>query len=137
MDAFGIGTALEGCAEIYFRSARKSGRTTAMVEAAKDGDRFVFLNSAHAKHAELMLKERNIKAECIVVSPKNPGSIFQRSTSKGRTVFDHSWLEEYWMQEIRHVAKSIDEIQTQSSGFGEKHYETRRKAEEIAKWRFK
>lgn len=41
MDHFGIGTALLGCAEVYFRCARRTGRTTSLVESLVSGDRVV------------------------------------------------------------------------------------------------
>ena len=44
-DAFGIGQAVQGAARVYFQTARASGRTVAMVESLKEGDRVIFNNS--------------------------------------------------------------------------------------------
>ena len=41
MDHFGIGAALLGAANIYFNSARQTGRTTSLIESVKDGDRII------------------------------------------------------------------------------------------------
>ena len=49
MDHFGIGAAMRGMALTYIQSARRTGRTTSVVESVKDGDRIVFADRREAE----------------------------------------------------------------------------------------
>lgn len=136
MDHFGIGAAIRGAANIYFQSARQTGRTTSLVESVKDGDRIVFTNEREAERVRRLCLERGVTVECVVIKPMEPERVFNRGTPGGRTIFDHSWVEQFYMLAIDNAAQAIDRLERQSSGYGEAHRETRRKAEEVAKWRF-
>lgn len=135
MDHFGIGAAMASMARTYSQSARRTGRTTSLVESMKDGDRIVFHERAEAKRVERLCMERGVQVECIVVDPKDPARLLERGTNQGRTLFDHGWVEAYYQQAIASAAVHIDNLERMASGYGEAHRETRRRAEEIAKWR--
>ena len=134
MDHFGIGAALLGAAQIYFRSARGTGRTTSLIESVKDGDRIVVSTSREVRRIEGLLAERGLKVAVLVVNPDNPGRLFEVGTSEGRTIFDHSWVEQYYQQALERASSGLDHLQRESSGFGTAHYETRRRYEEMARW---
>ena len=135
MDHFGIGAAMQGMARMYFQSARRTGRTTSLVESVKDGDRIVFADSKEAERVRRLLMERGVKVECLVVQPKTPERVFERGTPEGRTIFDHTWVEQMYLQVLERTQQEIDQLERQSSGFGEAHCETKRRTEELAKWR--
>lgn len=82
-----------------------------------------------------MLEDRGLSVECRIIPVKEIRRLFETGTPQGRTIFDHSWVEEFYLNAIEHAQMQIAEIQIQTSGYGEKHRETRRKAEEIARWR--
>lgn len=134
MDFFGIGAAIHGAARIYSQSARHTGRTDSLVESVKDGDRICFANSKEAERVRRLCLGRGVNVECITVDPKQAERIFEHGTSQGRTLFDHSWVELYYLSAIERAGAEIDHLQQQASGYGELHRETRRRAEEIAKW---
>jgi hypothetical protein len=134
VDHFGIGAAMQGAARIYMQSARRTGRTTALVESVKDGDRICFLDNREAERVRRLCLERGVKVECIVIDPKRPDRVFERGTSQGRTLFDHSWIEQYYLSAIERATQDIDHLEREASGYGEAHRETRRAAEEIVKW---
>lgn len=134
MDHFGIGAAIQGAARIYIQSARRSGRTQSLIDSVKDGDRIIFMNRNEADRVKRLCLERDVKIECLVINPREPGLAYERGSSKGRTIFDHQWIEEYYLLTIGRAMKDIDHIESQLSGDGFPHRETRRKAEEIAKW---
>jgi hypothetical protein len=136
MDHFGIGQGVEAATRIYFQSGRQTGRTVSLVESVKAGDRVVFADSREAERVKRLCKERDIEIETIVVDPRTPQRIFERGSSQGRTIFDHSWVEQYYMDAIDRAQEAIDHLERETSGYGEAHRETRRKAEEMAKWRF-
>ena len=105
-----------------------------MVESVKDGDRVICLNSNEAKRVQRLCDERRVKVECVVIDPKAPHKLFEMPTSVGRTIFDHTWIEQYYVNAIERAQADIDHLERQSSGYGEAHQETRRRYEEIAKW---
>jgi hypothetical protein len=135
MDHFGIGAAMRGITQIYIQSARRTGRTTSLVESVKNGDRIIFVDNNEAERVKRLCLERGVKVECIVIDPKKPGDVFKRGTPEGRTLFDHSWVEQYYVNAIEFAKNDIDRLQQQTSCYGEAHRETRRRAEEeLAKW---
>ncbi|MDH1336802.1 hypothetical protein N5D77_22055 [Comamonas thiooxydans] len=134
MDHFGIGAAVLASIRIYMQSARRTGRTTSLVESVKDGDRICFACSEEARRVEQLLRERGVQVACIVVDLESPWEIFGSGTSQGRTLFDHGWVEQYYLSAIEHASSSIDHFQREASGYGEAHRETRRRAEEVARW---
>ena len=134
MDHFGIGAAIQGIASVYFRSARQTGRTTSLVESVKDGDRIIFANGKEAERVRRLCLERGVTVECIVVEPKTPERVFERGTPEGRTIFDHSWVEQRYLFVLDCAQQEIDHLEREASGYGEAHRETKRRAEELAKW---
>lgn len=134
-DFFGIGNAIRSAVQIYRMGSRHTGRTLSLVNSLKEGDRVVFTNEQEAKRVERLAKERGVKLSYMVVNPKNPERIFERGTSEGRTIFDHTWVEEFYENAINKVASEISFFETQASGFGEAHKETQHKAMEMMKWR--
>jgi hypothetical protein len=130
LDHFGIGAAVLGSVNTYFQSARRTGRTTALLESLKPGDRIICATSKEADILRRMIRERNLDVRCIVVPPSVPDKLFEHSMSQGRTIFDHTWLEQYYLARLKRMAQDIDHLQTQSSGYGEAHHRTRL----AAKW---
>jgi len=134
MDHFGIGAALLGAAQIYFRSARQTGRTTSLLESVKDGDRIVVRTHQEEHHLKRMLELRGLKVGILVIDPSTPGKVFEHPKSQGRTIFDHMWVEKFYEMALKYASKELDHLQRESSGFGTAHYETRRRYEEMARW---
>lgn len=135
MDHYGIGAGVLGCINTYFISARQSGRTTSLIESLKDGDRVVFNNSREADRVKRLCVERGLNIEVLIINTGDfPSTLFQHHTPKGRTILDHSLVEDLYRKAINSVHDDIAYYQRQSSGFGSAHYETRGKATELAKW---
>lgn len=136
MDHYGIGAAVEGAARIYLQSARQTGRTTSLIESLKTGDRAVFINTREAKRVKWLCKERGVEIETIVVDPKNPLKIYDIGSvpGEGRCIFDHSWVEQFYLNAINDAREAIDTFQRETSGYGMVHIETRLRAQEVLKW---
>jgi hypothetical protein len=133
MDQYGIGTAIQGMVRIYTETARRTGRTTHMLDNLKDGDRVVCLTSTpEAKRLERLARERGLKVQFITLDPRQPEKLFESGTPEGRTIFDHSWVEEYFRRGIDRLAEDIDRLQRDTSGYGEAHRDTRRRAHDEA-----
>jgi hypothetical protein len=134
MDHFGIGIALQGMAGMFFQMSRRTGRTTSLLESLRHGDRVVCVDTRQAWHMERACKERELDVTIIVVSPSSPERLFERPTSEGRTVFDHTWVELFYFEALTACARELDKLQRESSGYGTAHIETRRAFAERARW---
>ena len=125
---------MKGMHRVYFQSARRSGRTTMMLDSLKDGDRVIFNDPRERDRVKRMCRDRKLNVECLVITHNDPSMVFKRPTPVGRVMFDHQWVEDFYMKAIERAEKDIDFFQRESSGFSEAHRETRRAAEEICKW---
>lgn len=134
MDAFGIGAALRGAANIYFHGARQTGRTTLLLESLKDGDRVVCPTQKEVDWLSRRAKEYGLKVDFIVIDPRKPEDCFKHPTSKGRTVFEHTWVEQFYQEALDKAARDIDNLQTGSSGWGTPHIKTKMQAEQMRRW---
>jgi hypothetical protein len=115
-DFFGIYTALHAVAVVYFQTARRTGRTTHMVMSLKTGDRVIFTNPAEARRVLDIARKRCVDIECIVINPLNaPNELRRLQRSKGRTIFDHTWLERRYLDSLESEACWIAEHEKQLS----------------------
>lgn len=137
MDQFGIGQAINGATHVYFRASRQTGRTTALIESLKSGDMVVFIDSREAERVKRLCLEKGVNIKTIVLDPKEPQRIFDRGSvsGDGRCVFDHSWVEQYYLNAIKRAQKEIDMFQREISGYGMAHIETKLQIQEETKWR--
>jgi hypothetical protein len=128
MDLFGIGNAVSCMLNIYRTSARRTGRTTMMLESLKDGDRIICARIEHKRDLEHKLRERGLKVEVRVIPPQSTHELRELGTPQGRTVFEHAWVEESYEDALKCHADYIDHYQQRLSGFGDAHRQTQRAA---------
>lgn len=77
-DFYGISRAIQGAAQIYFSSARMSGRSTALINALKDSDCVLCTSHKEADYYRNRCKRQGLKVTFIAVNPK------QRPDAYGR-----------------------------------------------------
>lgn len=120
MDHFGIGNALMGMAYNFFALSRSTGRSTLLLESVQDGDRIIVAGPNEKQWYEHKLRQRQaikpMNVTVQIVSPLDPARLFSISTSTGRTIFDHTWLEHFYMEALRTASQDIDRLQRESSG---------------------
>lgn len=118
MDILGIGAGVEASALLYFNAARRSGKTSRLIEALKSGDRVVCRGDGERRHMVNALRRRGIyDVEVISVPPDKPSWLAERHRpSEGRTLFDDDWLQDFYMQEIRSAARGLERLSAVSSG---------------------
>jgi hypothetical protein len=135
MDAFGIGAAVKGMLMIYSRSGRKTGRTTALINSLKDGDRVIFSDKREANRFERLCRDRGLYVCCIVIEPREPQRVMALGrVTDCRTVFDHSWVEEFYLHKVKEAVEEVDHWQNMASGFKSPPIETRECRLEVMKW---
>lgn len=133
MDNFGTGAGVAASVQIYLQSARRTGRTEALLDSLKNDDRVICFTDKEAKQLVARAKDRGIVITAIAFPIS--GDPMTLGTSQGRTLFDHRWLEQYYVGILERSINRIDYWQAQLSGhFGEKHIATRKQAEEMNRW---
>ena len=136
MDIFGIGAAIEGSVQIYLRTARSTGRSNYLVENIKDGDRVVFADPREANRVKRLCLERGLSVECIVVRPEDAYRLREYGPAKGRLMFDHVWVEMYYLHAIRQAGTDISQMQQFMSGAGAAEHPSQRAEYELRRWKF-
>ncbi len=134
MDLYGIGTAIKAAVGFYTVIARRTGRTTTMVNSLKPGDRVIFFNYKDTIIVKTMCRTKGIVDIKFEVHDPRSHEIFAHGPSRGRTIFDHRWVEEYYLGIINDAVKRLDNLQTQLSGYGEEHIKTKMQAESMYKF---
>jgi len=134
MDHFGIGLTLYGMALNYTLAARQTGRTTSLVESVKDGDRIVCYSPQEAAQLKRLCQARGVTVDCVVINLRSPETIFQYPTPSGRTIFDHVWVEHYYLRVLAQAQRDLDFWARESSANGAAHRETRQAYEALARW---
>lgn len=137
MDNFGIGAQAKGALHVAFNAARGTGRTNAILRSLHDGDLVVFKDRRESERVKRAAKEMGVEIQTLVCDPRRLEKIFEgRGTLQGQLVFDHSWLEEYYLIAMEDAYKSIERLREDMGGFDERHVKTRIQAMEISKWHF-
>lgn len=135
MDFFGIGAALRAMVRVYSETARATGRTNMLLDSVQPGDRIVCPTDQQARDIQRRLYERGMQGvDVIAVDPRNPGRLYERGTSQGRTVFEHTWVEAAYMHALEEAGRFLESMQERLSGEGEAHRQTRRAAMEARMW---
>lgn len=116
MDFFGIGTAIQACFNIYCAAARGTGRTKALIESVKDGDRVIFANDFSKRNfARRCADAGKNNIDMVVCHPDNVHTLYGLGKSTGRTYFDHEWIELMYCRSINQAQKEIDHLQERFS----------------------
>lgn len=138
MDAFGIGNAIRGAAEVVMMTARQTGRSTALLESLRPGDRVVVSSMEQARWMRHKVRElhpeKHEDISFVVAKPGHFREVYECGTSQGRTVFDHDWLEQHYRNVLEHTAEDIDHHQRELSGYSMAHVETHLAARESRLW---
>ena len=131
MDDYGISTAITAYAKSLFANARHTGRTESMLRHVADGDTIIFSNEKEAARIEAILADLEIDAKCIILPPERPQDLFSRTKPAGQVIFDHSWLEEFWLHALKNIATELTALQEAASGRGLPHRKQRAAAKAI------
>lgn len=102
-----------------------TGRTTAALMSLKPGDRFIVPFSHMVKRSLEWLETNGVKDVEVVYVQPGLQSLELMTTSRGKTVFDHTWVEACLKTELGHVASQLGLLADRISGFDERHERTR------------
>lgn len=66
------------------------------------------MSSKEADLVTRMFRERKVGAQVIAIDPDMPERISERGTTKGRTIFEESWIEQDYIHTLEVAAKERD-----------------------------
>lgn len=114
MDQFGIGNAAKAMLRILMQSSRATGRTTALMDSLKNGDRVLVGSLNEKQHFERECKKRGLDVE-VVVTDSRYEALRGKRPALGRTVFEHTLVEKMYADAVEMCAREIDEVQNRYS----------------------
>lgn len=135
MDIFGIGAAMRCMVDVYCRSARKTGRTTSLLERLKDGDMVCCATQPDALSLEKKCLERGLKVSFLVRAPRDSWRLPEARRPTGRFFFEHAWIEQFYIHALGQCEHEIDHWQDRLSGDKSDLKPTERERFELEKWR--
>lgn len=109
-DFFGIGTALRALFAAYTQTARRTGRTTRLVGALRDGDRVIVASVPEQRYLKSLMRMRGLEVEVRCIPPRDfhPGEL---ERIQGRTHFDHGWIERFYEHQLSYAERALAEIE--------------------------
>lgn len=128
---------MRGMALVYIQGARRTGRTTSLIGSLKDGDRVCCVSPAAAHHLQRQCREHGKQIECFSIPPTQAHRLLDRFHDRylqGRTLFDHAWVEQYYLDALERTHDAIDELQQKTSAQGTAQCETPLQMREQWKW---
>lgn len=124
MDGPDLAGVLAAGLQIYLQTARRTGRTSRMLDRLKDGDQVVTLSSREADRLRRLAKERKLDVRIVTVSEPHPGAVLatvRTAPRMGHTYFDHLWVEAFFERAIADAARDLDQLESATSGWQTAH----------------
>jgi len=113
---YGIGEEIVNRVYQYYQHSRAIGRTSKMIEAAKDGDKIIFSDHRERERVERIFREQGKDVKCVVVRIDNPHEALNVFAGRrGDTFFDHTWVEKYYLASIERAEKQLETLHEQFS----------------------
>lgn len=109
---YGMGAATRAAMDMFNMGCRQTGRTLRMCENANPGDRIVAHDERAKRYIERILRDiakENVEVVAIPVSLHGDHLARLRPAS-GRLMFDHNWVEQFYMARIGNAQADIRRI---------------------------
>lgn len=109
MDTFGIGNAIKTSLNLVENAARRTGRTSRLLESLKTGDRVFVLHAAEGEKIRRLAHEAGKDISFTVVDPANVGEYLYGS--KDRIKLDHSLVSAMYEYQVKATEAFIDRVE--------------------------
>ncbi|RDL44669.1 hypothetical protein DN730_09800 [Marinomonas piezotolerans] len=113
MDIYGIGSALRGMFGVVSEGARRSGRTSRMLDLVRSGDVILCLSTREAEGLRKELKRREI-SDVRVIDKKAFYEGAGRANARrdiGRVHFTHEFVEDHYHYALHRADESLRDIE--------------------------
>lgn len=135
-DYFGIGAGIKGAIRVFMTCARGTGRSEALVSSLKKGDMVVCHNPQETKRLVNICRDRKIEGVKIITCTKDKlHYLHQHPRPEGRLIFDHSWIESFYINAIEGAERDLGYIAKQFGREEKEEQPIEFKRLEESKWR--
>lgn len=110
MNDHGLQAHVKASLRTFIAFSRRSGRTTAMIDAARDGDLIITANEPEARRLRRLLHDAGKEVAVGISDPGRNPMMLRGTNPTGATIFDHVWLGLYWETQIDLAASSLFQI---------------------------
>jgi hypothetical protein len=94
---------------MYEQGARRSGRTTRMIDQVREGETVVCFNALHARHVQTALRERGLTNVRVSTCAPDMGEFVSTTAGvRGRIHLDHCWVHEWYSAAIIRATREIE-----------------------------
>jgi hypothetical protein len=123
---FGVTAAMKLALRTFEFHSRKTGRTTTLIEAAREGDIIITSSQQHKRVIEGALREKESeslattgrrpaeKVSVFVVDPKRDiralPNVIPAKAITGRILYDHEFIREYWEARFDDIGSDLTEV---------------------------
>jgi hypothetical protein len=116
-DFYRLGSGILTTVKAYLKTLRQTGRTTQFIKSLRDGDIIVVSNETQKRIIRELALDSGINKIDFIIYNVNNTDIFAdpleelRSSLRGRNdrriVFDHTWIEQYYIHSIHKMQKRL------------------------------
>lgn len=110
MNDHGLQAHVKASLRTFIAFSRRSGRTTAMIDAARNGDLIITASEQEARRIRRLLQDAGKEVTVGISDPARDPMMRRGTNPTGATIFDHSWLELYWETQIDRAAANLFNI---------------------------
>lgn len=105
---FGCQAAARAGLEVYLQAARGGGRSTLVLDAARDGDVILIGEKVPTRFFCDQLQRRKVKASVIPCGPWDLTRVAElRAEPPRRVLADHTWVESFYRAVIESAAEEL------------------------------
>lgn len=103
--------------QTFVMASRCTGRTSALIAAARAGDVIITGTGAEKRRIESLLRQSG-KIDVVVryFDPAKANWAAIGPNRRGATLFDHYWLEAYWQSRLSDIRADVVKMQRYLSG---------------------
>lgn len=116
-----VSAALEMALQAYDLGARRSGRTTALLDAVKAGDVVLCASIAEQRSLTYQLRGRGIRADVRIVGANYPDvqECLRRLNAGARVHLHHDWVKKFYEQELLGARQHMEAVVGMLASFAE------------------
>ncbi len=109
MNLYGIATAIQAYYRVFQETARQTGRTREMLDDLSNGDCVIVPSANHINYIQSMARKKGLNIRVEVVNPSML-DISNLRVLKGQIVFDHTFVEQYFDNELLSSERRLKEL---------------------------
>lgn len=113
---------LRAALNLFEQGARRSGRTTRMIEALRNGDTIICASGAYAGElTRLIGRERPELISVRVFVCETFEDAYRRTRGAGRVILDHEWVRVFYHRALDQAERELADLTFYNAPAGDQH----------------